>query len=70
MSNNDIETIGNANVTKSIELDEIIYLLEDYTEHLEKTFEVNLRTYDGSGFHGHTVMQTAKEYWEEKMKGK
>lgn len=62
------KVIGNADVIPVIPLDEIVYLLEDYTEHLEELFEVNLTSYDGSGFHGHTVMQTAKEYWEEKMK--
>jgi len=61
--------IGNADVIPVIALDEIIYLLEDYTEHLEKLFEVNLTSYDGSGTHGHTIMQTAKEYWESKTKG-
>jgi len=60
------KVIGNADVIRVIPLDEIVYLLEDYTEHLEELFEVDLKSY---GTHGHTIMQTAKEYWEDKTKG-
>ncbi|MCT4390590.1 hypothetical protein [Leuconostoc falkenbergense] len=57
--------IGNADVTESISLEEIPYLLETYTDHLEKLFEVNLRSYDGSGSRGHTTKETAIEFWNQ-----